>query len=81
VLPASGWRADLQGWSHRQTADYARAVIQAARPADEPEQIEEAVAARLERQAILDGDDPPRWSWPASTASPTRRTWTPWVPA
>jgi transcriptional regulator with XRE-family HTH domain len=42
-----------------QTADYARAVIQAARPADETEQIEEAVAARLERQAILDRDDPP----------------------
>jgi transcriptional regulator with XRE-family HTH domain len=42
-----------------QTADYARAVIQAARPTDEPGKIEEAVAARLERQAILDREDPP----------------------
>jgi transcriptional regulator with XRE-family HTH domain len=41
-----------------QTADYARAVLRAARPTDPDEQIGQAVAARIERQAILSRDDP-----------------------
>jgi len=42
-----------------QVEDYARSVLRAAREADDDAAIDEAVAARLERQAILDGDDAP----------------------
>jgi transcriptional regulator with XRE-family HTH domain len=42
-----------------QTEDYARAVLRAARPTDPDERISQAVVARLERQAILDREDPP----------------------
>lgn len=41
-----------------QTADYARAVLR-TRAGSSDEQIEEMVAARLERQDVLDRDDPP----------------------
>ncbi|MFF2523884.1 helix-turn-helix domain-containing protein [Streptomyces liangshanensis] len=40
-----------------QTADYARAVLSARRP--NPEAVEEQVAARLDRQRILDRSQPP----------------------
>lgn len=42
-----------------QVEGYARAVLRAAREADDDAAIDEAVAARIERQAILDGDDAP----------------------
>ncbi len=42
-----------------QTEDYARAVIRAARPSDEADQVEAAVAARMQRQSILERDSPP----------------------
>lgn len=41
-----------------QTADYARAIL-AADPETTEEQLSELVAARLERQAILDRPNPP----------------------
>ncbi len=41
-----------------QTADYARELIR-VQPGTTEERIEEQVAARLERQAILDRDEPP----------------------
>ncbi len=43
-----------------QTAEYARAVLRAARPHDRDEMIEQLVAARMDRQAILERDDLPR---------------------
>jgi transcriptional regulator with XRE-family HTH domain len=43
-----------------QTDAYARAVLHADRPADRDDDIEALVAARMERQAILDGEAPPR---------------------
>jgi transcriptional regulator with XRE-family HTH domain len=42
-----------------QTADYARAVIRAGRPADTSEEIERRVEVRLERQDVLFRADPP----------------------
>ncbi|MFB9680168.1 helix-turn-helix domain-containing protein [Streptosporangium vulgare] len=42
-----------------QTEDYARAVLRAGRPGDTDEQVEELVAARMERQRILTKPDPP----------------------
>lgn len=42
-----------------QTEDYARAVLRAGRPDYTDEQVEEFVAARMERQAILSRPDPP----------------------
>ena len=42
-----------------QTEDYARAVLRAARPADEEDEIDAAVSARMQRQSILDRDSPP----------------------
>jgi transcriptional regulator with XRE-family HTH domain len=41
-----------------QTADYARAIIRAGRPADTSEEIERRVEVRLERQEILVRSDP-----------------------
>ena len=41
-----------------QTAEYARALLSTRVGATEDE-IDQSVAARLERQAILDRDDPP----------------------
>lgn len=43
-----------------QTADYARAVLRAGQPGEANEQIEEQVETRLERQKVLDRDNPPR---------------------
>jgi transcriptional regulator with XRE-family HTH domain len=42
-----------------QTAEYARAVLRAGRPNDTDEQVEQHVSARMERQAILAGEDAP----------------------
>ncbi|MQA85307.1 MAG: helix-turn-helix domain-containing protein [Streptosporangiales bacterium] len=42
-----------------QTPDYARAVIRAFRPTDTTEEIDRRVEVRLERQEILDRDNPP----------------------
>ncbi len=44
-----------------QTADYARVLI-ASYPGNGPDEVADFVAARLERQAILDRKDPP-WLW------------------
>lgn len=55
----------IQGWELGaipglfQTADYARALIQAGRPGDSPADIDHIVTARIERQSILAGDKPP----------------------
>lgn len=43
-----------------QTADYARALIRAARPRDTAQQIDNRVEVRLARQGILNQDNPPR---------------------
>jgi transcriptional regulator with XRE-family HTH domain len=43
-----------------QTAEYARAVLRAARPYDRDEAIDALVAARMDRQEILLRDDPPK---------------------
>ena len=43
-----------------QTEDYARALISATKPQDTTDDIERLVMARLERQDILTGDNPPR---------------------
>jgi transcriptional regulator with XRE-family HTH domain len=42
-----------------QTEDYARAILRGAQPDATDDEIEQQVAARLERQGILSGDDPP----------------------
>jgi transcriptional regulator with XRE-family HTH domain len=43
-----------------QTEDYAQALITGTGAGDSQERVDQLVAARLERQAILDRDDPPR---------------------
>jgi transcriptional regulator with XRE-family HTH domain len=43
-----------------QTEDYARAVLRAARPYDRDEDIDQLVTARIDRQRILQRDDPPK---------------------
>jgi transcriptional regulator with XRE-family HTH domain len=42
-----------------QTADYARATITAATAVRRPEEVDQWVAMRIDRQELLDGDDPP----------------------
>lgn len=42
-----------------QTEETARALLKAGRPVDRPEVVEELVARRMSRQAILERDDPP----------------------
>lgn len=42
-----------------QTEDYARAILRAGRPRDSDEEIEQHVAARMARQAILTRERPP----------------------
>jgi transcriptional regulator with XRE-family HTH domain len=43
-----------------QTEDYARALITGTGAGDSEERVDQLVAARLERQAILDREEPPR---------------------
>jgi transcriptional regulator with XRE-family HTH domain len=56
--------ASLRGFEHAlvpgllQTCDYARAVL-ATRPNTSEEEIDDLVVARVDRQAILERDDPP----------------------
>lgn len=42
-----------------QTPDYAHAVLRAGLPGAQPQETARAVALRMERQALLDRDDPP----------------------
>jgi transcriptional regulator with XRE-family HTH domain len=64
-LEAEGEAQELQVWSPMlipgllQTAEYARALFLAAQSDTSDEAISALVAARLERQAILDRADPP----------------------
>jgi transcriptional regulator with XRE-family HTH domain len=64
-LEAEGEAQSLRIWSPTlipgvlQTADYARALFLAAQTDTSDEAIDALVAARLERQAILDRPDPP----------------------
>ena len=44
-----------------QTADYARAMLQAASPVSDPHRIEQRVTIRLTRQRILSQQDPPHF--------------------
>jgi transcriptional regulator with XRE-family HTH domain len=44
-----------------QTADYARAVMTAVYPRLSPDEVEQRVAGRIERQRLLTSDDPPRF--------------------
>jgi len=43
-----------------QTADYTRALLRAGRPYDRDEKIDQLVTARMDRQAILELDEPPK---------------------
>jgi hypothetical protein len=58
--------AVITDWEQRgipgllQTEDYARAIVSACRPYDPPEELEHVVRSRLERQEILNRDDPPK---------------------
>jgi hypothetical protein len=57
--PASGPGSH---WSSRgllQTEDYARELITAWQPGDTREAVEQQITARMERQQILDREDPP----------------------
>lgn len=56
-----------------QTDEYARAVLCAARPTDSEEQIEQLVSARVDRQAVLERDDPPML-WAVIDESALRRS-------
>jgi transcriptional regulator with XRE-family HTH domain len=68
VVPLEQGASRIHGWELGQvpglfqTEDYARALIQAGRPGDDPEDIEQTVTARMERQAILtSGTRPHVW--------------------
>jgi transcriptional regulator with XRE-family HTH domain len=57
-----------------QTEDYARAVITGVLPGAAPDQVDQRVQARIERQQLLDRADPrsncgPSWTRPPSAAS------------
>ncbi|MFW5418718.1 helix-turn-helix transcriptional regulator [Nocardiopsis sp. CNT-189] len=43
-----------------QTLDYSRALLRSGLPAEPQSRIEQLAAARIDRQALLTGDDPPR---------------------
>jgi hypothetical protein len=65
VIALEGKAVAIHEWEMRgvpgllQTEDYARAVIRAGEPKSTSETVERAVTARMERQKILAGDDPP----------------------
>ncbi|MGW6461528.1 helix-turn-helix domain-containing protein [Streptomyces sp. NPDC055078] len=44
-----------------QTEDYARALFRAHNPKAKPEEIQDLMTARLSRQALLQGEDPPHF--------------------
>lgn len=62
VVPLEQGARRIHGWELGQvpglfqTEDYARALVQAGRPGDDPESIERIVATRIERQSILAGN-------------------------
>lgn len=43
-----------------QTEAYARAIVRACRPYDAPESVETVIRGRMERQSILERENPPR---------------------
>jgi hypothetical protein len=53
-------RRSWVGYKQADGQDYARAVIRGTLPHASAEQVENRVMARMERQALLAGDDPPR---------------------
>jgi len=65
VVPLERKAVRIHGWEPfvvpglLQTEEYARELIQVSRPQDSAAAVEELVAARMERQAILERDDPP----------------------
>lgn len=65
VIPLERKAVRIHGWQPfvvpglLQTEEYARELIRVSRPQDSAAAVEELVAARMERQAILTGDDPP----------------------
>lgn len=65
VIAFEGKAVAIHEWEMRvipgllQTEEYARAVIRAGKPKSADEVVERAVTARIERQEILTGDDPP----------------------
>jgi transcriptional regulator with XRE-family HTH domain len=65
VIPLERKAVRIHGWQPfvvpglLQTEDYARELIRVSRPQDSTAAVEELVTARMERQAILTGDDPP----------------------
>ncbi|HEX4830007.1 MAG TPA: helix-turn-helix transcriptional regulator [Trebonia sp.] len=65
VIPFEREAVRIHGWELGavpgllQTEDYARALISSGRPMDTAEQIDQLVAARLERQEVITGENPP----------------------
>jgi hypothetical protein len=65
VLPFEREAIRIHGWELGavpgllQTEDYARALIRSGRPMDRPEEIDRLVAARIERQEVVNCDKPP----------------------
>jgi Domain of unknown function (DUF5753) len=59
-----------------QTEDYARAVISAGKPRDTSAAIGRAVGARLERQAILQRENP--WSAAPRSCASSSTSWPNW---
>jgi hypothetical protein len=62
-----------------QTADYARAMIRAARPDDTDEEIEQRVRVRMNRQSLLGQDDPLTFTVVLDEAVLRRPVGGPWV--
>jgi hypothetical protein len=65
VVPLEHKAVRIHGWEPfvvpglLQTEDYARELIRVSRPQDSEAKVEELVAARMDRQAILSSDEPP----------------------
>ena len=65
VIPFEREAVRIHGWELGvvpgllQTEEYARSLIRAGRPMDSSDEIDRIVAARLERQEILAGQNPP----------------------
>jgi len=65
VIPFEREALRIHGWELGavpgllQTEDYARALIRSGRPMDSSEEIDRLVAARIERQEVVNGEKPP----------------------
>jgi len=65
VIPFERDALRIHGWELGavpgllQTEDYARALIRSGRPMDSSEEIDRLVAARIERQEVINGENPP----------------------